>query len=136
MQRSWQLRVAAVSIREPPGTADVAAGLRPPRWSCFSHGPDNARIGVDLAGGEPQSGILQRIVGELDLHDLRARSLDPGFFSAAKEAKTEEMGVRRVSIPSHATKSPARKQRQKCGRREPTAMRNQVLAWLAKGHML
>jgi IS5 family transposase len=38
---------------------------------------------------------------------------DPGFFSAANEAKAEEMGVRRVSIPSHATKSPARRQRQK-----------------------
>jgi IS5 family transposase len=38
---------------------------------------------------------------------------DQGFFSAANEAKAEEMGVRRVSIPSHATKSPARKQRQK-----------------------
>jgi IS5 family transposase len=38
---------------------------------------------------------------------------DPGFFSAANEAQAEEMGVRRVSIPSHATKSPARKQRQK-----------------------
>jgi len=30
---------------------------------------------------------------------------DPGFFSAANEAKAEEMGARRVSIPSHATKS-------------------------------
>jgi IS5 family transposase len=38
---------------------------------------------------------------------------DPGFFSAANEARAEELGVRRVSIPSHATKSPARKQRQK-----------------------
>jgi IS5 family transposase len=38
---------------------------------------------------------------------------DPGFFSAANEAQAEERGVRRVSIPSHATKSPARKQRQK-----------------------
>lgn len=38
---------------------------------------------------------------------------DPGFFSAANEAKAEEMGVKRVSIPSHATKSPARQQRQK-----------------------
>jgi IS5 family transposase len=38
---------------------------------------------------------------------------DPGFFSAANEAQAEEMGVKRVSIPSHATKSPARKQRQK-----------------------
>ena len=38
---------------------------------------------------------------------------DPGFFSAANESKAEEMGVKRVSIPSHDTKSPARKQRQK-----------------------
>ena len=38
---------------------------------------------------------------------------DPGFFSAANESKAEKMGVSRVSIPSHDTKSPARKQRQK-----------------------
>jgi Transposase DDE domain. len=38
---------------------------------------------------------------------------DPGFFSAANEAQAEQMGVRRVSIPSHDTKSAARKQRQK-----------------------
>jgi IS5 family transposase len=38
---------------------------------------------------------------------------DPGFFSAANEAKAELMGVKWVSIPSHDTKSPARKKRQK-----------------------
>jgi IS5 family transposase len=38
---------------------------------------------------------------------------DPGFFSAANESKAQQMGVSRVSIPSHDTKSPARKQRQK-----------------------
>lgn len=38
---------------------------------------------------------------------------DPGFFSAANEAKAEQMGVKWVSIPSHDTKSPARKKRQK-----------------------
>ena len=38
---------------------------------------------------------------------------DAGFFSAANESKAEQMGVKRVSIPSHGTKSPARKQRQK-----------------------
>ena len=38
---------------------------------------------------------------------------DPGFFSAANEAQAEEKGVKRVSIPSHATKSVARQQRQK-----------------------
>ncbi len=39
---------------------------------------------------------------------------DPGFFSAANESKAGEMGVNRVSIPSHDTKSPtqtAQKQR-------------------------
>jgi IS5 family transposase len=38
---------------------------------------------------------------------------DAGFFSAANESKAESMGVSRVSIPSHDTKSPARKKRQK-----------------------
>ena len=43
--------------------------------------------------------------------DLEAA--DAGFFSAANESKAEQLGVKRVSIPSHDTKSPARKQRQK-----------------------
>jgi len=38
---------------------------------------------------------------------------DPGFFSAANESTAVQMGVGRVSIPSHDTKSPARKLRQK-----------------------
>jgi len=38
---------------------------------------------------------------------------DPGFFSAANESEAQAMGVQWVSIPSHDTKSPARKQRQK-----------------------
>ena len=38
---------------------------------------------------------------------------DPGFFSAANESNAEQMGVKRVSIPSHDTKSPTRKRRQK-----------------------
>jgi transposase, IS5 family len=38
---------------------------------------------------------------------------DPAFFSAANESRAEQMGVSCVSIPSHDTKSPARKQRQK-----------------------
>jgi transposase, IS5 family len=38
---------------------------------------------------------------------------DPGFFSAANESKAQQMGVKRVSIPSHDTKSSPRKQRQK-----------------------
>ena len=38
---------------------------------------------------------------------------DPGFFSAANESRAHQMGVKRVSIPSHDTRSPVRKQRQK-----------------------
>jgi transposase, IS5 family len=38
---------------------------------------------------------------------------DAGFFSAANEAKAEELGVRRVAVPSQPTKSAQRKQRQK-----------------------
>jgi len=38
---------------------------------------------------------------------------DPGFFSAANESQAERMGVKRVSIASHDTKSQARQQRQK-----------------------
>jgi transposase, IS5 family len=38
---------------------------------------------------------------------------DAGFFSVANESKAEAMGVRRVSVPSHDTKSAARKKRQK-----------------------
>jgi len=43
----------------------------------------------------------------------REVAADPGFFSAANESKAQDMGVKRVSIPSHDTKSPARKLRQK-----------------------
>jgi transposase, IS5 family len=43
----------------------------------------------------------------------RVVAADPGFFSAANEQSAEQMGVRRVSIPSHDTKSAARRQRQK-----------------------
>jgi transposase, IS5 family len=38
---------------------------------------------------------------------------DAGFFSAANEATAENMGVKRVAVPSQSTKSPQRKQRQK-----------------------
>lgn len=46
-------------------------------------------------------------------HAPRYLAADPGFFSAANESKAQQMGVSRVSIPSHDTKSAARKQRQK-----------------------
>ena len=59
------------------------------------------------------------LISSLEQHEKtfgrapQAVAADPGFFSAANEAKAEEMGADRVSIPSHATKSPARKERQK-----------------------
>ena len=43
----------------------------------------------------------------------KAVAADPGFFSAENESTAEELGVAKISIPSHATKSKARKQRQK-----------------------
>jgi IS5 family transposase len=46
-------------------------------------------------------------------HAPQQLAADLGFFSAANESKAHEVGVSRVSIPSHDTKSPARKQRQK-----------------------
>ena len=38
---------------------------------------------------------------------------DAGFFSAANEAAAQELGVKRVAVPSHSTKSQKRKQEQK-----------------------
>jgi transposase, IS5 family len=38
---------------------------------------------------------------------------DAGFYSAKNKAKAEEMGVQRISIPNHSTKSAARRQYQK-----------------------
>ncbi len=57
-------------------------------------------------------GCLEQHVEQFG-HAPKQVAADPGFFSAANESKAEEMGVSRVSIPSHDTKSPARKQRQK-----------------------
>jgi len=57
-------------------------------------------------------GCLQQHVKQFGRSPLHMAA-DPGFFSAANESRAEQMGVIRVSIPSHDTKSPARKQRQK-----------------------
>jgi transposase, IS5 family len=38
---------------------------------------------------------------------------DGAFFSAANEAKAEQLGVKYVAVPSQSTKSPERKQRQR-----------------------
>jgi transposase, IS5 family len=57
-------------------------------------------------------GCLQQHLQQFG-HAPQQIAADPGFFSAANESKAHEMGVNRVSIPSHDTKSPARKQRQK-----------------------
>lgn len=57
-------------------------------------------------------GCLEQHVEQFERAPERVAA-DPGFFSAANESKAQQMGVNRVSIPSHDTKSPARKQRQK-----------------------
>jgi IS5 family transposase len=43
----------------------------------------------------------------------RVVAADAGFFSAANETAAEKLGVKRVSVPSHSTKSEQRKKRQK-----------------------
>lgn len=57
-------------------------------------------------------GCLEQHVEQFG-HAPKHVAADPGFFSAANESNAERLGVGRVSIPSHDTKSPARKQRQK-----------------------
>jgi IS5 family transposase len=46
-------------------------------------------------------------------HAPQMATADAGFFSAANEAKAEQLGVKQVAVPSQSTKSPQRKQRQK-----------------------
>lgn len=46
-------------------------------------------------------------------HAPQMAAADAGFFSAANEAKAEQLGVKQVAVPSQSTKSPQRKQRQK-----------------------
>ena len=46
-------------------------------------------------------------------HAPRVAAADAGFFSAANESQAEELGVKRVAVPSQSTKSQQRKQRQK-----------------------
>jgi len=46
-------------------------------------------------------------------HAPHMAAADAGFFSAANETKAEDLGVKWVAVPSQATKSPQRKQRQK-----------------------
>jgi IS5 family transposase len=57
-------------------------------------------------------GCLEQHVEQFG-HAPQQIAADPGFFSAANESKAHEAGVSRVSIPSHDTRSPARKQLQK-----------------------
>lgn len=59
------------------------------------------------------------LVPSVELHQQRLGRLpvmaagDAGFYSARGEAKLREMGVKRVSIPNHSTKSAERRRHQK-----------------------
>ena len=46
-------------------------------------------------------------------HPPEIVAADAGFFSAANEVRAEQLGVERVAVPSHSTKSAQRKERQK-----------------------
>jgi IS5 family transposase len=59
------------------------------------------------------------LIPAIEIHEQRTGRMpdlvaaDPGFFSAKNESTAQEMGVKRVSIPSRSTRSAARKQHQK-----------------------
>lgn len=72
-------------------------------YSVFDHRPSDSEL---LIPSLEQHQILFGRVPTM-------ATADAGFFSAANEAKAEEMGVNWVAVPSQSTKSPQRKQRQK-----------------------
>jgi IS5 family transposase len=55
----------------------------------------------------------------VEIHQQRLQRLpelvagDAGFYSARGETKVQEMGVKRVSLPNHSSKSAARRRHQK-----------------------
>jgi IS5 family transposase len=59
------------------------------------------------------------LIPAIEMHEQRMgrtpdlASADAGFYSAKNEAKAQEMGVKRLSVPNRSTKSPARRQHQK-----------------------
>jgi IS5 family transposase len=73
------------------------------QYEVFDHRPsDSNLLTPSIAKHQQQFGRAPHLV-----------AADAGFFSAASQATAQQMGVRRVAVPSRSTQSEARKQRQK-----------------------
>ena len=73
------------------------------RYEVFDQRPSDSDLLLPaLEEHQRQLGCIPRVV-----------AADAGFFSAANETAAEKLGVKRVSVPSHSTKSEQRKKRQK-----------------------
>lgn len=73
------------------------------QYEVFDHRPsDSHLLTPSIAKHQQQFGRAPDLV-----------AADAGFFSAANEVTAQQMGVRRVAVPSRSTQSEARKQRQK-----------------------
>jgi IS5 family transposase len=77
------------------------------------------QIVTDYTVFEERPSDSELLIPSLEQHQIvfgqtpRLVAADAGFFSAANEAQAEEMGVKRVAVPSQSSKSAERKQRQK-----------------------
>src|SRR3954466_10025490 len=77
------------------------------------------QIITDYTVFEERPSDSELLIPSLEQHQIvfgqtpRLVAADAGFFSAANEAQAEEMGVKRVAVPSQSSKSAERKQRQK-----------------------
>jgi Transposase DDE domain len=77
------------------------------------------RIVIDFEVYDQRPSDSDLLIPGIEIHEQRTGRTpdlvvaDAGFFSAKNETKAQEMGVKRVSVPSRSTKSAARKQHQK-----------------------
>lgn len=101
---------AVVLLAEGGDPKDTVAGISPnrfrgcPRKSVPAVCPLRPR-GTALVASSPLRNVVPRCgFGSGYGH---------GFYSARGEAAAEEMGVKRISIPNHSSKSPDRKKQQK-----------------------
>jgi IS5 family transposase len=77
------------------------------------------QIVIDFEVYERKPNDSDLLIPAIEAHQQRTGrppevvAADAGFYSAKNEAKAQQMGVKRVSVPSHATKSEERRHRQK-----------------------
>jgi IS5 family transposase len=77
------------------------------------------QIVIDFEVYDKKPNDSDLLIPSIETHQARMGRIphlvagDAGFYSAKNEAKAEEMGVKRVSVPNRSTKSPARRRHQK-----------------------